>query len=52
MSELYGINELPYGAFPINFKLIDFYQWEEPLPSEKLKCAKYKRVFKMEAGVL
>ena len=37
MSELYNIEELPEGKFPLSFFLIDRYQKEAPFRSEKLK---------------
>ena len=43
MSELYKIKELPEGAFPLSFKLIDLYQQEESTPMENLKCVKYRK---------
>ena len=52
MSELYKINELPEGMFPLSFKLICHYQWEDPFLLKKLKYAKYKRVIFAEAGIL
>ena len=30
MSEIYDIEELPEGSFPLSFNLIESYQWEEP----------------------
>ena len=41
MSELYGIKELPEGTFPLYLKLIEYYQQEYPILTEKLKCAEY-----------
>ena len=36
MSELYNIDELPYGTFPLSFKIIDHYQREDPFLLENL----------------
>ena len=41
MLELYDIEELFEGTFPLYFNLIDLYQQEDPIPTEKLKCAEY-----------
>ena len=41
MSEIYNIEELPEGSFPLSFKLIDRYQQEDTILTEKLKCAEY-----------
>ena len=43
MSELYDIEELPEGAFPLSFKLIDRYQREEPFLTEKINSAEYQK---------
>ena len=43
MPDFFGINELSEGAFPINFKIIDQYQLEYPILTDKLKCETYKR---------
>ena len=40
MSELYKIEELPEGTFPLSFNLLERYQREDPFLTEKLKCAK------------
>ena len=42
MSEIYYINELPEGALPINFNIIDQYQHEDPGLTAKVKNSKYK----------
>ena len=42
MLELYNIKYLLEGAFPISFKIMYHYQQEEPILTEKLKCAEYK----------
>ena len=44
MSELYDIEELPEGTFPLYFNLLYRYQQEEPFFAEKLKCAEYTKV--------
>ena len=31
MSELYDIKELSEGTFHLSIKIIDRYQWEEPI---------------------
>ena len=41
MLELYDIKELPYGTFPLSFKLIDCYHREDPTLSEKFNSAEY-----------
>ena len=38
MSQLYDVNELPYGMLPLSFKPIDQYQQKGPILPEKLKC--------------
>ena len=45
MSELKDINELPCGTFPLSFKLIHRYQWEDPFLSEKLNSAEYQKCY-------
>ena len=39
------MNELPKGTFPINFKIIERYQWKDPGPMAKTKCATYKHIY-------
>ena len=34
VSELFDIEEIPEGTFPIYFKLIDRYQWEDIILTE------------------
>ena len=41
IPELYDIDELPDGNFPLYFKLIYHYQREDSLLMEKLKAAEY-----------
>ena len=43
MSELYDINELPDGTFPLSSNLLYLYQKEDPLLSEKIKYAEYQK---------
>ena len=43
ISELYDIEELPESTFPLSLKLIDRYQQEDPILTEKLKCAEYSK---------
>ena len=43
VSEIYDIDEINEGAFPINFSIIDQYQWKYPVLTDKLKCEIYKR---------
>ena len=43
VSELYDIEELPEGKFTLSFKIIDRYQREELMLTEKLTCAEYKK---------
>ena len=40
-SELYNIEEMTEGTFTLYFKLIDRYQGEDPILTEKLTCAEY-----------
>ena len=42
MSELYDINELNKGTFPLSFQLIDCYQQEDPRLQENT-CATYQK---------
>ena len=42
MSELFEINELPEGEFPMILNIIDQYQQKDPCLTDKLKCDKYK----------
>ena len=42
-SELYDIEELPEGTFPLSFKRIDRYQREDPFLTENPKCAEYQK---------
>ena len=39
MSELYDIDEIPEGTFPLSFNIIDRYQQEYPVLLEKLNYA-------------
>ena len=43
MSELYDIEELPEGNFPLSFKLIGRYQRKDPIPTKKITRAEYKK---------
>ena len=43
MSELYDIDELPEGTFPLSFNIIDRYHWEDPPILEKLNSAEYQK---------
>ena len=43
MLELYDINELPEGTFPLSFNIINRYQREDLVLSEKLNSAEYKK---------
>ena len=43
MSEIYDIDKLPEGNFPLSLKLIYFYQLEYCCLQAKLTCAKYQR---------
>ena len=43
MSELYHIEELPEGTFPLLLNFIDRYQQGDPFLTEKLKCKKYTK---------
>ena len=45
MSKLSNIEELPYGMFPLSFKLIDRYQPKQPFLTETHKCAEYQKGF-------
>ena len=42
-SELYNIEKMPHETFTIYLKLIESYQKEDPILSEKLKCTDYKK---------
>ena len=44
ISELYDTEELKEVTFPLYFKTIARYQWEDPFLTEKLKCAEYQNV--------
>ena len=52
MPELYYIKELPEGTFPLSFKIVYRYQQEDPILTENLTCAEYKRVLFMETSML
>ena len=52
MSELYDINEIPYGTFPLSFKLIYRYNQEAPLLLEKWSAKNIKGIIFAEAGIL
>ena len=43
MSEINDTEELPEGTFPINLKLIQKYQREEPSITDKYKYAMYRK---------
>ena len=43
MSEINDIKELPEGAFPINLKLIQKYQWYEPRIIARYKNGTYNK---------
>ena len=43
ISELYDIDELPEGMFPISSNIIDRYQREDPVLSEKLNSVEYQK---------
>ena len=43
MPDLYDIEELPEGTFPLSFNLIDRCQREDPFLTEKLKCKQFTR---------
>ena len=43
MTELYYIKELTEGTFPLYLKLTDQYHGEEPILTEKITCAEYKK---------
>ena len=45
MSEICDIDKLPESIFPINFKIIDRYQWKDPSLMAQLKTGKYKRSY-------
>ena len=42
MSELYGIGVLPEGTFPLSFNIIDRYQSEDPVLTEKINYEEYQ----------
>ena len=41
MSELYDIEELPEGMFPLSFNLVYRYQRKYPILTEKQTCLEY-----------
>ena len=43
MLELYEIDEMLEGTFPIYFQCVDLYKREDPFLLEKRKCAKYEK---------
>ena len=43
MSELYDIDELPYGMFPLSFNIIDSYQREDPFLTKTLNSTEYQK---------
>ena len=45
MPELYDIEELPDGMFPLSLKLIDINQLEYPVLTEKLKVIEYQKSY-------
>ena len=51
MSEINNTEELYEGKFPINFKIIDQYQWKDPSLYAKLKTGKYKSYFFVEESI-
>ena len=44
MSELYDIEEMPYGTFMILFNLIDRYHQEYPILTENLTAHNIKQI--------
>ena len=44
MTEIYDINEITEGYFPLSFTLIDRYQREDPCLQATIICAKYQKV--------
>ena len=52
MSEVYEIEELPEGTFPLSFNLIDRYQLEDTFLTENLNAQNIQGVFFAEAGIL
>ena len=52
MLELYDIEELSEGTFPLLFKRIDCYQREDPILTGGDNYVKYKRVIFAETGIL
>ena len=42
MTEIYDINEITEGYFPLSFTLIDRYQREDPCLQARLTCANYQ----------
>ena len=43
MPELYDIEEMPEGTFPLYFNLIDRYHQEDPFLTEELKWAEFTK---------
>ena len=43
MSELYNIEELPEGMFPLSFNFVVHYKQEYHLLTKKRKCAEFTK---------
>ena len=43
MSKINDTKELPEDIFPINFKIIDQYQWKDPSLKDKYEMGKYQK---------
>ena len=52
MSEIYNIDKISEGTFPLSFNFVYLYQREDPFLSENFKCAKYNKVLFAEAGII
>ena len=48
VSEIYDIEEIPEGTFPINLKLIAKYQWTEPSLMAKYEYGTYHQGYFVE----
>ena len=52
LLEIYHVEELMNGEFPLKFTTINHYQWEYLSIKARLKIAKYKKDLFAEAGIL
>ena len=53
LLEIYDVEEISYGIFPLKFTTIDHYQQEDPDIQANFLCAKYfKKVIFVESRIL